>query len=218
MSYTLLIVEDHPLVINAYIKILEQSTMFPVITFLTCKDCYTAYELLSDNKVSIDMLIIDYRIPPYLEKKLLNGEDLAVFIKKKFSACKIIMITSHTEAFLVYNVVKRINLDGFLSKGDFDDKQLVEIFEDIVKGKIYYSRAIKDAINAVKPQHNLYLDETNRKIIQLVSEGYRTPTIADKLGLAKITIDKRKVVIKDMLNVKGGDEAIITEAKRLSYI
>ncbi len=64
-----------------------------------------------------------------------------------------------------------------------------------------------------------YLDTIDRQIITLLSKGLRNKTIASELGLSDSAVEKRKVKIKDYLNIyKGNDEDIITECRKLGFI
>ena len=63
------------------------------------------------------------------------------------------------------------------------------------------------------------LDTIDRLIITLLSQGFRNVTISDKLGLSTSAVEKRKATIKDHLGIiKGTDEDIIKESRRLGYI
>jgi len=164
------------------------------------------------------MAFLDRSLPSYLEKKLKSGDDLALLIKHYLPQCKIIMLTSHAEAFVIYDIVHKIRPNGLLIKSDFDDTELLEAFNTIIDGKTHYSKTVTAAMKEEITDRG-YLDTLDRQIITLLSRGIRNQSIADELGLSVSAVEKRKVRIKDYLNIiKGNDEDIISECRRLGFI
>ena len=63
------------------------------------------------------------------------------------------------------------------------------------------------------------MDNYNRQIIILLSQGVKTKNLPDLLYLSKSAIDKRKAIIKQLLGIdKGNDEDILKEARKQGLI
>ncbi|WP_417354526.1 response regulator [Flavobacterium sp.] len=94
---TILIVDDHPLTVSVYETILREHLKFPnefiIKKAFNCREAYDAVHLAE----TIDLAIIDYSLPSFHEKRLLNGTDIILLIKEKFNNCKNFIITSHNE-------------------------------------------------------------------------------------------------------------------------
>jgi DNA-binding NarL/FixJ family response regulator len=219
MSYKILMVDDHKAMLLGYKSILEFNSKKLILEFTFCHDCEEAHNAItSPNSIPFDLVFLDRSLPPFPEKKLKSGEDVAVLVKQYLPNCKIVILTSHAEAFVIYDIVHKIRPNGLLIKSDFDDKELLEAFNTILNNKTHYSQTVADALKEEIIKRG-YLDSIDRQIITLLSQGLRNKSISEQLGISESAIDKRKVKIKDYLNIiKGNDEDIIFECRRLGFI
>ena len=216
----ILMIDDHPSQIEGYKTILKYNNLGLIIETTAAFTSQQAYEIIIDlaNALRFDLVFLDRSLPPYLEKDIKTGEDLAILIQSFMPATKIVILTSHSEAFVLYNIVKRIEPAGLLVKSDFTAEELLSAFDEIIDGEIYYSETVKESIRELLSREE-YLDSYNRQIITLLSQGIKTKNIPEHLNLSQSTIEKRKVQIKDYLCIdKGTDEDIVREARRLGFI
>jgi DNA-binding NarL/FixJ family response regulator len=157
-------------------------------------------------------------LPAYPEKKIYNGEDLAVLIKKHWPTTKIIMLTAHFDAIKLFNIVKKVAPNALLVKSDFQAPQLLKAFETVLNGDTYFSPLVHERIKERLFAHGL-MDSTDREIINLINEGLQIKSIATKMLISEDTVKKRKSKIKDLLGIeKGSDEAILKECKLLGLL
>ena len=64
-----------------------------------------------------------------------------------------------------------------------------------------------------------FLDTIDKQIVMLLAQGYKIDTLVGELQLSKSTIEKRKVKIKEYLDIdKGNDEDILRECRKLGFI
>ena len=219
MSFKILMVDDHKTMLTGYKSILEFNNMNLQLDVTFSHDCQEAYEMItSSESTSFDLIFLDRSLPPYLEKKIKSGEDLALLVRKQLPDAKVIILTSHAEAFILYDIVQKIRPNGLLIKSDFDGDELLVAFNSVLNGETYFSETVKAALKEQIITRG-YLDTIDRQIITLLSQGLRNKTIATELGLSDSAIEKRKVKIKDYLNIyKGNDEDIITECRKMGFI
>lgn len=218
MPYKILMVDDHKTMLIGYKSILEFNDKNLELDVTFCHDCEEAYHIITSDTISFDLVFLDRSLPPYPEKKIKSGEDLALLVKKHLPNSKIIMLTSHAEAFVIYDIVHKIRPNGLLIKSDFDGDELLVAFNSILDEKTYYSETVTAALKEQIISQG-YLDTLDRQIITLLSQGLRNKTIASELGLSDSAVEKRKVRIKDYLNIiKGNDEDIISECRRMGFI
>ena len=213
-------IDDHPSQIEGYKVILEFNNQEVAIETIDCYNCESAYNVITNTEDPIlyDLVFLDRSLPPYREKNIMSGEDLAHLIKIHNPTAKIIILTTHAEAFLLYDMIHKIEPAGLLVKSDFSGEELLNAFDIIINGGIYYSETVKESIRELLSREN-YLDAFNRQIITLLSKGVKTKNMPDHLGLSQSAIEKRKVLIRDFLCVqKGNDEDIVREARRLGFI
>ncbi len=215
----ILIVEDHPTMVEGYKSILNlpnsSNREFRVIA---ASNCEAAFNIIRTALQPFEIVILDMILPSFEKEKLYSGEDLAILVQKQWPGSKIIMSTSHTESFLLYNLIKKINPEGLLVKSDFTPEEFLNAIDCILKGQKYYSITAKQSITEVNLDEN-YMDAYNRRIISLLARGIKTKNLPQYLNISISAIDKRKAQIKDILNIqKGNDEDIIREAKKRGFV
>ena len=67
-------------------------------------------------------------LPPYEEEQIYSGKELAHLVKLYMPSSKIVILTSHAESFLLYEIHKYVNPIGILVKSDFTADELLLAF------------------------------------------------------------------------------------------
>ena len=219
MSKSILIVDDHRLMAIGYKSILENNDLGIHFTFTITTSLSEAYAIITnpENTKAFDVIFLDRSMPAFADKKLQSGEDLIAVIRQHLDNPKVVILTSIAEKFSVYDIIHKNRPDGMMIKSDADDETLMECVTTILQNQSYHSTLVREAL---KEEINTkgHFDSIDRQIITLLSQGFRNATIAEKLNLSASAVEKRKSKIKDYLDVKGNDENIIIESKRLGYI
>jgi two-component system, NarL family, response regulator NreC len=197
MRLNLLIIDDHLPIIEGYKSILSYNKSGFTIETTAATSLEKAYTIVTQvsEANTYDVVFIDYTLPEYPEQNLFTGEDLIPIVKKHLPKAKIVVLTSHSESILMYRILNDFCPDGILVKSDVTSEQLLEAFDNIMKGETYYSLSV---INAKKQQlssHKIF-DSYNRQILQLLSQGVKTKNLQEILHLSKSAIDKRKAAIR----------------------
>lgn len=218
---TILIVDDHPINVDSYLALLSNIESNQNAQFLTAFDCEQAYNTINKSKISnnnIDFGFIDVNLPPYEEKKLHSGSDIALLIRKLFPSCKIIIISMHKEPVWVNQIYKSIKPEGFIAKSDINYKCFPEIFKNIEKNEVFLSKSIKEAKKIII-QKNINWDDHDSKILQLIAQGVKTTNLPEFIPLSLSSIEKRKANIKKQLILNSGsDKELIDVAKNLGFL
>lgn len=219
-SLNILMIDDHPSMIEGYKSILSFNDLGVRINAVPAYNCEAAYNIITseDNTQAFDMAFVDLSLPPYLDKDMKSGEDLALLIRKVHPKCKIVILTSHAEAFILDTIQKTIEPNGLLVKSDFTAEEFLIAFEQIYNNQIYTSKTVVDNI-ADLHEKSAFLDDNNRKLITLLSEGVKTKNMPQHMNLSISAIDKRKAQIRYFFKIeKGSDEDIIRAAKNHGLI
>ncbi len=217
MVVSLLIVDDHPAMIEGYKSILSYNSLGMQFDITTARNCIDGYNMISSN-INFDMIFLDIILPTAEEFKLKSGIDLALFAREKQPSAKIVFLTSHTESFVLYSVIKDVRPEGLLVKSDFTANDLLLAFDRIFQGFNTFSPTVHKSIKDIS-RKNIYLDSYNRKIISLLANGIKTKNLPQYLNLSISAIDKRKAQIKEYFEIeKGTDEDIIREARNCGFI
>ena len=217
-----LMVDDHPLIVEGYKNILsqlqisEKKIIFESVNNL--RNDYQKIKLSLQTENFYDLIFLDLNLPVYEEKKISSGEDLAVYIRKFSKTSKIIFLTMHNESFRLFNLVKNIDPEGLLVKSDVGSEDLKKSFQDVLDGKISYSDTVLKLMR--KEFVNDYaLDQYDRQILYHISLGVQTKDLPEVIPLSLASIEKRKRVIKDLFGLdKEGDLILINRAKTLGFL
>ncbi|AWI26788.1 response regulator [Flavobacterium pallidum] len=215
----ILMIDDHPSQLHAYKMILslnEQNLAIETTEVYTCEAAYPLIVNASPNTFSF--VFLDRSMPAYKEKNINSGEDLAAIIRLYHPGTKLVMLTSHAESFIIYNIVRNINPDGLLVKSDFGTDELLDAFTAILNGSRYHSQTVRSCMDELLLKED-YLDSYDREIVTLLGEGAKMKTMMQRLNLSRSAIDKRKAQIKIYLEIeKGDDEAIVRKAREAGLI
>ena len=217
----ILIVDDHPLNVDSYRALLSGIESSSMANYLLAYDCEEAYKILLKtnlNSETIDFAFVDISLPPFEEKNILSGSDLALEIRKLFPLCKIIIISMHKEPLWVNQIYNSIQPEGFIAKSDVNYKLFPEVFQSIASDEIYFSQSIKQA-QKVMIQKNINWDNHDSKILQLIEEGIKTINLPKFIPLSLSAIEKRKANIKKQLIMdSGSDKELLDAARNLGFI
>ena len=216
----ILIVDDHPFIIEAYKNTIAGYHPSEFEFKMTqANDCKSAYDILiNPEMIPYDVAFFDISMPAYHEKNILSGEDLAKLMKKVLPSCRVILLTMHTESLKINNIIKTINPNGLIIKNDLTFDELLVAFDKILKNENYYSQTVVKFVSQQSSDSTL-IDEFDRQILYHLSRGVKTKNIPLHTSLSLSAVEKRKLNLKDLFNLKGGDdEALITEGKNRGYI
>lgn len=218
MELQVLMVDDHPPIIEGYKSILSFNSFGYILNTTVAHNCESAYNIIIDRLHPFDVVFLDLTLPPYPEKKLHSGEDLVPIVKKHHPNAKIIVLTSHSESIILFKLMKEHHLEGVLIKSDFKSEELITAFHTVVQGNNYYSETIVRHQKSWDEKSKV-MDNYNRQILLLLSQGVKTKNLPDLLHLSKSAVDKRKAIIKQIFGIdKGTDEDILKEARRQGLI
>ena len=215
----ILIVDDHPFIIQAYKNALDkysqQGYEFEVTQANNCK---SGYENIVTSKKSFDVAFFDISMPEYAEKGIYSGEDLASLIKTEMPNCKVILLTMHTELLKINNIIKNINPNGLIIKNDLTFDELIFAFDKIINNESYYSQTVIKLVGQAQ-YNNIELDAFDKQILFHLSKGVKTKDLPQYIPLSLSAIEKRKLNIREILEVTGGSDIdLINEAKTKGVI
>lgn len=217
----ILMVDDHPIIIEGYQNTLMASKKEnQVLQIDTANDLDTANQLLrraADEK-PYDVCFFDISLPSSADGKMTSGEDLAKLARDLMPRAKIVILTMFNESYRVHSIIKQINPDGFLIKSDMTSSELAEAFQHILSSPPYYSSTVSNFLKKTVTT-DIYVDDINRKILHLLSQGIRTVTLREHINLSMSAIEKRKRQLKLLFSVEDGkDETLIEMARKKGFI
>jgi DNA-binding NarL/FixJ family response regulator len=217
----ILMVDDHPIIIEGYQNTLKASKKEDQILLIdTANDCDAANELLQQASKGkpYDVCFFDISLPASADGKITSGEDLAKIARKIIPDAKIVILTMFNESYRIHNILKDISPDGFLIKSDLTSSELAEAFQYVLFSPPYYSRTVSNFLKK-SITSDIYIDEVNRKILHLLSQGIKTRSLKDHIDLSMSAIEKRKKQMKLLFSVTDGrDETLLSVAREKGYL
>lgn len=214
-----LIVDDHPFILIGYKNTLNRyiPEQFE-FQYEEAKDCKSAYEVITNPETSnLDFAFLDISMPPYPEKGILSGEDLAIVLHERMPECRIIILTMFTEILKIKNIITAINPHGLVIKNDLDFKELIFGFDKVVNNEIYYSESIQkmmDLENIEIPE----IDVIDKQILFHISKGTDMNDFVNYIPLSAESIEIRKRKLKKLLIDEGTDHEMIQRAKNMGLL
>ena len=214
-------VDDHPIIIEGYQNVL-MTTKEEDQTLLidSANNCDTAQLMINraSKGTPYDVCFFDISLPASEDGKYASGEDLALLAQRVIPEAKIIILTMFNESFRIHNIIKEINPDGFLIKSDLTSMELADAFQQILRFPPYYSSTVSNYIKKTISSE-IYVDDINRKILHLLSQGVKTKSLSEYIPLSTSAIEKRKKQLKLLFSVSDGkDETLLQEAREKGYL
>ena len=211
----ILIVDDHPFIIEGYKNAIKRYNPSEfVFTITQAKDCQSAYEIITNPDIEpFDIAFLDISMPAYEEKNLFSGEDLARLIMEYMPKCKIILLTMYTELLKIKTIIKTINPSGLVIKNDLTFDELLFAFDKILKDEFYYSESVKKMLS-LSEEDSIEIDQFDEQILFHISKGTKTIEMPQYIPISLSAIERRKINLKELLKVEeGSDIDLVREAK-----
>ncbi len=214
-------VDDHPIIIEGYQNVL-MATKDDEQTLLmdTANNCDTAVIMIerAAKSTPYDVCFFDISLPASEDGRYTSSEDLALLAKKLIPNAKVVILTMFNESFRIHNIIKEIDPDGFLIKSDLTSMELADAFQYILKSPPYYSTTVNNYIKKTFSSE-IYVDDINRKILHLLSQGIKTRSLSEHIPLSTSALEKRKKQLKLLFSVPDGkDETLLEEARDKGYL
>jgi DNA-binding NarL/FixJ family response regulator len=212
----ILLVDDHPFTTEGYKAVMQKRFPQNGIHITIAASCKAAYEAVTTLREPFSLALIDQNLPPYDERKLRNGTDIALLLRKNTPACKVIMITAHTEILVLYDIFKRVNPEGFITKSELTPDNLGDAALSVTDGETYISPAVSNSISEVWKKE-LMVDDTNRQILFFMAKGYKAMELANLVFLSDSSIQKRIASMKKAFGVID-NSSLVKEAIQQGFL
>lgn len=204
----LLIVDDHPLILDGGEKLFSE---VPDISVDTLEDT-EAFANIIENK-RYDIFLIDVKLGTK------SGLALAELVKTKYPSAIVLLYTDgNVQDYYSLIIEKKIN--NVIAK-TATKEQILKTINAALNNNILISKDFIDYVNnqlcGKVIKKILRFSSREKRILELIMEGYTNRAIALELNLKQRTIENNLSQIYALLNVKTRTEAVI-KAKELDLI
>lgn len=113
LTKNLFLVDDHPITVDGYKNLIAttktETTDVDFVTAYSCEEAYNKIIKKHNDQENFDIALLDINLAAYPAKNLQTGVDLAILIRYYFPACKIILLTMHSEPAIVTTAIHEVN-------------------------------------------------------------------------------------------------------------
>ncbi|MFK5982849.1 MAG: response regulator transcription factor [Flavobacteriaceae bacterium] len=196
MSVSIVLADDHPLLLNGteqYLKTLG----FSVVA--TAQDGNDAYNQIIKHEP--DIAILDFDMPKY------NGIEIAKLCLKKGIETKIIILTLYKQEAIIREI--GVSICGYILKNDAME-ELEICVQEIAKGNTYISINLNENIHLGDPTNSVEnLTVTEMKILKYLAKNQSSSQIAETLFVSKRTVEKHRSNIIKKLGIPSSQNALL---------
>ncbi len=182
---TIQIVDDHRMFVEGLETIIAGSGIAKIIgKAYNARECWN---MLAWGQA--DVLLLDVHLPDG------NGVDLCPQIKQKYPALKILALTSFAE-YAVVNRMLENGAVGYVLKNAMPE-EIIEGIETVAGGERFLCHEV-DLLLKKQADRAVILTRKERELLRLISEGYISSEIAEKmhLGIDSINNYRKNLLLK----------------------
>ena len=194
---TVLVADDHPLMLQAICGLLEKISFIEIVK--TAQNGAEALHFINLHKP--DIAILDIDMP------LMDGLEVVRSAKQSKLETKFIILTFHKEPSMCKKALE-MQVMGYLLKED-SSVEITECLEYVRHGKQYISRAIQASMQDDTSSAAEALTDTELKIVKLISKGMSSQVIAELLFVSAKTIENHRSNICRKLNLDGRHNSLV---------
>jgi len=205
---SLLVVDDHPLVIEGVRSLLSGQGEVQLVG--QAQSLSEARAFLEKHASDIQVVLLDIRLQDGL------GIDLAREIRQRYPHIQVIALTMYdSEAYL--EAIIKAGARGYLLKNTSRD-ELVKAIKAVLEGRYYFSEGIHDTIGqrlssekavttavpvSADTSKSIRLTKRERQILELVAKELNNVQIAAQLNLSPRTVHTHRRAIMQKLGVRN---------------
>jgi DNA-binding NarL/FixJ family response regulator len=213
------LVDDHPIVRQGLIKLIEQEPGLEV-----CGESGSVKEALDDlKKLGPDVILVDISLEDS------NGLELIKLVDDLGMQIPMLVLSMHDESLYAEHAL-RAGASGYVMK-QAASGTLIQAIEKVLEGEIYVSKSMSSQMlklafrssgeDTRTGTETLSLREL--EVFELIGRGNSTREIAEQLHLSVKTIETYRAHIKEKLQLRSGTELmqraihwVETESHRMS--
>jgi DNA-binding NarL/FixJ family response regulator len=196
----IVIVDDHPLIMEGLEKIIARQTDMSLVG--KGKNAAECLKLL--KRVECNVLILDISLPD------MNGFEVLEEINKTHMGIKVLILSMHSENVFVIRAFES-GAYGYINKESVTD-ELITAIRIVYSGKKYITPAVAQQLaqyinknQSEKPLHET-LSEREYKVMLMLASGMLLKEIGFELGISLKTVASHKDKIRTKMNIKTNAE------------
>ena len=181
------IVDDHQIIIDGIEMLLGLEKNIAILKTYT--DACDFLLDMRERKIYPDLLLMDLMMPK------MNGFECAKILKQEFPNLKIIILSMNCDPKVVYELVEKIKIEGYLSK-NVNRQNLVRALQEVQLGYIHLSEeaemALKQFQRKIIDYPQIILTAREKQIVKLMIDGLTNKEISNALFISESTVETHR--------------------------
>lgn len=174
-----------------------------------CDEALALLRKSLDQNKPFDLLITDLSFEEdFAKQDLKSGKELIIEARKLLPTLKILVFSGEKRPLVIKELFEDLEIDGFVSKGRMDVKNLKTAITTIFENKKYIS---SENLHQLRKTDNIELSLVEFSIIKLLSEGIFQKDMTEILKEKSIKPNSLSSVEKTLNNLKETFAAKSTE-------
>lgn len=203
--FKILIADDHAMIRDGVKNLINQHIEYSVIGEATNgNEALSLYRSLKP-----DLLILDISLPD------VNGMEVSRQLLEEFPQASIIVLSMYDGEDYISRCLE-IGVKGYVVKNE-SGSELENAIRSVLKGNNYFSRQAQNVIFKKYSQHVgkkkqreevIKLTQREMEIVKLISEGYTSQQMADKLFISPRTVETHRANLMKKVGVRNAIELV----------
>lgn len=180
----LVIVDDHPIVIQGLSALLQGEDDLHIAGTFTTGNAFLAF---LKERPQVDIVLLDITLPD------INGVEVCKEIKKLSPETKVLIISNHSERSIIMQMLQQ-GASGYLLK-NASSEELVRCVYDVLAGRIALSAEVTTIMT--RPLQNElknipHLTKREIQVLGMIAEGRTSASIAEELCVSQFTVETHR--------------------------
>ncbi|HUS02874.1 MAG TPA: response regulator transcription factor [Chitinophagaceae bacterium] len=188
------IVDDHPVVIEGIHSLLQNEKDIEwaghAMNAASCLGFFI-------NNIA-DVLLMDISMPE------MDGVELCAVMSEKYPEVKILGLSTFNQGLYIKKMMEN-GASGYVLKNS-SKEELIRAIQAVHEGNIFFSGEVGQALETYQKYSKTelpVLTPREKEVLELISEGYTNPQIAEKIFLSPFTVDSHRKNLLAKFNVKN---------------
>ncbi len=187
-----LIVEDHPVVVEGLKKLLLDSGLAKL-----CVTASNGKEALTYLKnFNPDIVLLDINLPD------VNGIDLCKTMKQQYPNIRILAISSFSQRSYIVRMIESGAM-GYVLKNS-SEEEIIAAVQDIISNKPHLGYEVNEILNQTdKTDGGPILSRRETEVLKYIADGFTNQEISEKMFISPLTVDSHRKNLLMKLNARN---------------